>query len=143
MGQRRVHVGLRAVHSIVPGEFRRVTDVSYLGFVYGTHAALRRMLPRNHGTIVQVGSALAYRVIPLQSAYCGAKQSSTRPTTRGAASTGSAGRRWPRLPRMPSPPAHSTVTWRARATHRSRRTIRAIRVNQRIHDSRSIAAAAG
>ncbi|MEO7218418.1 MAG: SDR family oxidoreductase [Gemmatimonadaceae bacterium] len=54
-------------------EFKRVTEVTYLGFVYGTMAALRRMLPRNHGTIVQVGSALAYRSIPLQSAYCGAK----------------------------------------------------------------------
>ena len=58
---------------IEPEEFRRVTDVSYLGYVYGTHAALRRMRPRDHGTIVQVGSALAYRGIPLQSAYCGAK----------------------------------------------------------------------
>jgi NAD(P)-dependent dehydrogenase (short-subunit alcohol dehydrogenase family) len=54
-------------------EFRRVTEVTYLGFVYGTMAALRRMLPRNRGKIVQVGSALAYRSIPLQSAYCGAK----------------------------------------------------------------------
>ena len=54
-------------------EFRRVTEVSYLGFVYGTMAALRRMRPRNRGAIVQVGSALAYRGIPLQSAYCGAK----------------------------------------------------------------------
>ncbi len=54
-------------------EFRRVTEVTYLGFVYGTMAALRTMLPRNHGTIVQVGSTLAYRGIPLQSAYCGAK----------------------------------------------------------------------
>jgi NAD(P)-dependent dehydrogenase (short-subunit alcohol dehydrogenase family) len=54
-------------------EFKRVTEVSYLGFVYGTQAALRHMLPRNRGTIVQVGSALAYRGIPLQSAYCGAK----------------------------------------------------------------------
>jgi short-subunit dehydrogenase len=54
-------------------EFKRVTEVTYLGFVYGTMAALRRMLPRDHGTIVQVGSALAYRSIPLQSAYCGAK----------------------------------------------------------------------
>ena len=54
-------------------EFRRVTDVTYLGYVYGTLAALRRMLPRNRGTIVQIGSALAYRSIPLQSAYCGAK----------------------------------------------------------------------
>ena len=54
-------------------EFRRVTEVTYLGFVYGTMAALRRMLPRDRGTIVQVGSALAYRAIPLQSAYCGAK----------------------------------------------------------------------
>lgn len=54
-------------------EFTRVTQVSYLGYVYGTKAALTRMLPRNQGTIVQVGSALAYRGIPLQSAYCGAK----------------------------------------------------------------------
>ena len=58
---------------ISPDEFRRVTEVSYLGYVYGTRAALDRMLPRNRGTIVQVGSALAYRGIPLQSAYCGAK----------------------------------------------------------------------
>lgn len=54
-------------------EFRRVTEVTYLGVVYGTMAALKRMLPRDHGTIVQVGSALAFRSIPLQSAYCGAK----------------------------------------------------------------------
>lgn len=54
-------------------EFRRVTEVTYLGYVYGTLSALRRMLPRDRGTIVQVGSALAYRAIPLQSAYCGAK----------------------------------------------------------------------
>jgi NAD(P)-dependent dehydrogenase (short-subunit alcohol dehydrogenase family) len=58
---------------ITPEEFRRVTEVTYLGFVFGTRAALRRMVPRNRGTIVQVGSALAYRGIPLQSAYCGAK----------------------------------------------------------------------
>src|SRR5207249_6850037 len=54
-------------------EFKRVTEVTYLGFVYGTLAALKRMLPRNRGVIVQVGSALAYRGIPLQSAYCAAK----------------------------------------------------------------------
>jgi len=54
-------------------EFRRITEVCYLGFVHGTRAALDRMKPRDHGTIVQVGSALAYRGIPLQSAYCGAK----------------------------------------------------------------------
>jgi len=54
-------------------EFRRVTEVTYLGYVYGTLAALKRMLPRNRGVIVQVGSALAYRGIPLQSAYCAAK----------------------------------------------------------------------
>jgi NAD(P)-dependent dehydrogenase (short-subunit alcohol dehydrogenase family) len=58
---------------IAPDEFRRVTEVSYLGFVYGTKAALSRMLPRDRGAIVQVGSALAYRGIPLQTAYCGAK----------------------------------------------------------------------
>ena len=54
-------------------EYKRVTEVTYLGVVYGTLAALRRMLPRDRGTIVQVGSALAYRSIPLQSAYCAAK----------------------------------------------------------------------
>lgn len=54
-------------------EYRRVTEVTYLGTVYGTLAALKRMLPRDRGVIIQVGSALAYRAIPLQSAYCGAK----------------------------------------------------------------------
>ena len=54
-------------------EFKRVTEVTYLGYVYGTLAALHRMLPRDRGTIVQVGSALAFRSIPLQSAYCAAK----------------------------------------------------------------------
>jgi NAD(P)-dependent dehydrogenase (short-subunit alcohol dehydrogenase family) len=58
---------------IRPEEFKRATEVTYLGFVYGTMSALRRMKPRDRGTIVQVGSALAYRSIPLQSAYCGAK----------------------------------------------------------------------
>jgi NAD(P)-dependent dehydrogenase (short-subunit alcohol dehydrogenase family) len=56
-----------------PAEFRRVTEVTYLGVVHGTLSALRRMLPRNHGRIVQVGSALAYRGIPLQAPYCAAK----------------------------------------------------------------------
>jgi short-subunit dehydrogenase len=54
-------------------DFKRSTEVCYLGTVYGTKAALKRMLPRDRGTIVQVGSALSYRAIPLQSAYCGAK----------------------------------------------------------------------
>jgi NAD(P)-dependent dehydrogenase (short-subunit alcohol dehydrogenase family) len=54
-------------------DFKRVTEVTYLGTVYGTMTALRRMLPRDRGAIIQVGSALAYRGIPLQSAYCGAK----------------------------------------------------------------------
>ncbi len=58
---------------ISPEEYRRVTEVSYLGYVYSTMAVLPRMRQRNHGTIVQVGSALAYRGIPLQTAYCGAK----------------------------------------------------------------------
>jgi NAD(P)-dependent dehydrogenase (short-subunit alcohol dehydrogenase family) len=56
-----------------PEEFRRATEVTYLGTVHGTMSALRRMVPRDRGTIVQVGSALSYRAIPLQSAYCGAK----------------------------------------------------------------------
>lgn len=58
---------------ITPDEFKRATEVTYLGQVYGTLAALKRMHARNRGTIVQVGSALAYRSIPLQSPYCGAK----------------------------------------------------------------------
>lgn len=58
---------------IAPDDYARVTAVTYLGCVYGTRAALARMTPRNRGTIVQVGSALAYRSIPLQAPYCGAK----------------------------------------------------------------------
>jgi NAD(P)-dependent dehydrogenase (short-subunit alcohol dehydrogenase family) len=58
---------------ISPGEFKRVTEVTYLGYVHGTRAALDRMLPRGRGAIVQVGSAMAYRGIPLQTAYSGAK----------------------------------------------------------------------
>jgi short-subunit dehydrogenase len=61
------------VKELQADEVKRVTDVTYLGVVYGTLAALRRMLPRDRGVIVQVGSALAYRGIPLQAAYCGAK----------------------------------------------------------------------
>lgn len=61
------------VHRIRADEYRRATDVTYLGTVHGTQAALRRMRARNRGSIVQVGSALAYRAIPLQSAYCAAK----------------------------------------------------------------------
>jgi short-subunit dehydrogenase len=61
------------VQEIAAEEFRRVSEVSYLGYVYGTQSALRLMRPRNRGTIVQVGSALAYRGVPLQSAYCAAK----------------------------------------------------------------------
>jgi short-subunit dehydrogenase len=58
---------------VKPEEVRRVTEVTYLGYVHGTKAALRQMVPRGRGTIVQVGSALAYRGIPLQAAYCAAK----------------------------------------------------------------------
>jgi NAD(P)-dependent dehydrogenase (short-subunit alcohol dehydrogenase family) len=61
------------IRDTTPEEIRRVTDVTYLGTVNGTLAALKRMLPRDSGVIVQVGSALAYRSIPLQAAYCGAK----------------------------------------------------------------------
>ena len=61
------------VWRVTPEEFRRVTEVTYLGQVHGTMAALRHMRPVNRGRIIQIGSALAYRGIPLQSAYCGAK----------------------------------------------------------------------
>jgi len=61
------------IKDIPAEEFRRVTEVTYLGYVHGTLAALKRMLPRDRGVIIQVGSALAHRSIPLQSAYCAAK----------------------------------------------------------------------
>ncbi|HEX7180284.1 MAG TPA: SDR family oxidoreductase [Thermoanaerobaculia bacterium] len=61
------------VKEMLPEEYKRVTEVTYLGVVHGTLAALKRMLPRDRGAIVQVGSTLAYRGIPLQSAYCAAK----------------------------------------------------------------------
>lgn len=64
---------LAPVWEITPDEYRRVTEVTYLGYVHGTLAALRSMRPRDQGSIIQVGSALEYRSIPLQSAYCGAK----------------------------------------------------------------------
>ncbi len=72
-----VNVAMTTVYSpiaeITPAEYKRATEVTYLGYVYGTMAALRRMRARNRGTIVQVGSALSYRAIPLQAPYCGAK----------------------------------------------------------------------
>ena len=72
-----INNAMASVYSLIwempPEEFRRVTDVTYLGVVYGTQTALRRMRPRNRGVIVQVGSSLAYRSIPYQSAYCAAK----------------------------------------------------------------------
>lgn len=61
------------VKEMTADDYRRVTEVTYLGFVHGTLAAYRRMLPRDRGTIVQIGSALSYRSIPLQSAYCASK----------------------------------------------------------------------
>ncbi|MRX49939.1 SDR family NAD(P)-dependent oxidoreductase [Paracoccus sp. S-4012] len=61
------------VSEMTAAEYRRVTEVTYLGCVHGTLAALKRMRPRNRGMIIQIGSALAYRSIPLQSAYCAAK----------------------------------------------------------------------
>jgi NAD(P)-dependent dehydrogenase (short-subunit alcohol dehydrogenase family) len=64
---------LSPIKDMTAEEFRRVTDVTYLGYVHGTLSALRRMLPRDRGVIIQVGSALSYRAIPLQSAYCAAK----------------------------------------------------------------------
>ncbi len=72
-----VNVAMTTVYApvaeITPAEYKRATEVTYLGYVYGAMAALRRMRPRNRGTIVQVGSALSYRAIPLQAPYCGAK----------------------------------------------------------------------
>lgn len=72
-----VNVAMTSVFSPVkemkPDEYKRVIEVNYLGYVYGTLSALKRMLPRDRGRIIQVGSALAYRGIPLQSAYCASK----------------------------------------------------------------------
>lgn len=72
-----INVAMASVFSPVkemkPEEYKRVTEVAYLGYVYGTLVALKRMMPRERGRIIQIGSALAYRGIPLQSAYCGAK----------------------------------------------------------------------
>ncbi|HET9918937.1 MAG TPA: SDR family oxidoreductase, partial [Ktedonobacteraceae bacterium] len=62
-----------AAKDMTPDDYKRVTEVTYLGYVYGTLAALKRMLPRNQGRIIQVGSDVAYRGIPLQTAYSGAK----------------------------------------------------------------------
>ena len=74
VGEQRHGVGLLSrARSSGPRRYKRVTEVTYLGVVHGTLAALSRMLPRDRGTIVQVGSALAYRGIPLQAAYCAAK----------------------------------------------------------------------
>src|SRR4051794_25069103 len=64
---------LAEVTDTTADEFRRVTEVTYLGAVHGVQSALKRMVPRDHGKIVQVGSALARRGIPLQATYCGAK----------------------------------------------------------------------
>src|ERR1700756_1190256 len=61
------------IKEMTAAEFKRVTEVTYLGFVNGTLAALKRMLPGDEGCIIQVGSALAYRGIPLQAAYCASK----------------------------------------------------------------------
>lgn len=78
---------------VKPDEFRRVTEVTSLGTVHGTMAALRRMRPRTGGVIVQVGSVLAYRSSPLQTAYCGAKAAIRGSRTRSAASSSTSGAR--------------------------------------------------
>src|SRR6185437_8718622 len=79
------------VDEIGADEFKRVTEVTYLGGVYGAMAALKRMRTRDRGTIVQVSSALAYRSIPLQSAYCGAKHAAVFLGAQQAAALPSAG----------------------------------------------------
>ncbi len=84
LGERRHGLGLLAGRRADEAEVRRVTEVTYLGAVNGTLAALRRMRPRDRGRIVQVGSALAYRAIPLQAAYCGAKFAAARLHRRAA-----------------------------------------------------------
>ena len=73
MGQRGDDQRVRLHQGHDAAEYKRVTEVCYLGYVHGTLSALKRMMPRNKGHIIQVGSALAYRGIPLQSAYCASK----------------------------------------------------------------------
>jgi NAD(P)-dependent dehydrogenase (short-subunit alcohol dehydrogenase family) len=80
------------VMATTPEELRRATDVPYFGSVWGTMAALRRMVPRDRGVIVQVGSALAYRGIPLQAAHCGSKQRSGASSNRCGRSSCTTGR---------------------------------------------------
>jgi nucleoside-diphosphate-sugar epimerase len=104
---------------ITPDEFRRATEVTYLGAVWGTRAALARMQARGRGTIVQVGSAMAYRGIPLQAPYCGAKHALNTPQFDHCRT------RLPRRPR-PVPPVYQpelaaeAVHW---AAHRRRREV--------------------
>ncbi len=75
------------VKEMEPSDYKRVTDVLYLGFVHGTLSALKRMIPRDRGTIIQIGSALSYRSIPLQSAYCACKHAIMASLTRCAANS--------------------------------------------------------
>src|SRR5438874_779753 len=105
------------VVDVSPAEFRRVMDVNYLGTVIGTLAALRRMIPRDRGSIVQVGSALSYRSIPLQSAYCDYKPQQSeepedpdRPANLWAPVAGDPGARG-RFDRLAHP--RSIQTWAA------------------------------
>ena len=96
-----------------PEEYKRATEVTYLGTVYGTMAALKRMTARDRGKIVQVGSALSYRAIPLQAAYCGAKFGDPRvhrldPDRTAATTAATSGSRWSSCPAS-TPPSSTGV----------------------------------
>jgi NAD(P)-dependent dehydrogenase (short-subunit alcohol dehydrogenase family) len=97
---------------VTPEEYERITMATYIGFVNGTRAALKRMKARNRGTVVQVGSALAFRGIPLQSAYCGAKHAiNGQPGRAGAA------RSVPREDQRQGPAVQAARPARAAAQH--------------------------
>jgi NAD(P)-dependent dehydrogenase (short-subunit alcohol dehydrogenase family) len=113
---------------IDPAEYRRATDVTYLGYVHGTRAALERMLPRDRGTIVQVGSTPAYRGTPLQTAYCGAKHA-VQGFPRGAALRAGANRLLRTADRAAprTGPARESVGPRRRAGRARLRRARSVR----------------
>ena len=109
------------VADITPQEFQRVTEVTYLGFVYGSMAALKSMRRRGQGRIVQIGSALAYRGIPLQSAYCGAKHAIRGFSEFAAHGADARGARHRRHHDRPARRQHAAVRLGARASKRTPR----------------------
>jgi NAD(P)-dependent dehydrogenase (short-subunit alcohol dehydrogenase family) len=136
-----VNVAMTTVYApfaeIAPTEYKRATEVTYLGYVYGTMAALRRMRARNYGTIVQVGSALSYRAIPLQSPG----RSSSRPMP-GGERYGWVAPRSRQSSQTSSCHSFSTVIWRGRVIRRSFHPSRLRKTRRTISSSPSKATSA-